>query len=300
MPHMRFDLVDLQLFLHVLDAGSITAGSRRAHLALASASERIQHMEETLGVPLLVRGRRGVQPTAAGLALQRHARLVFQQLARLRAELGEHAAGLKGQVRLLCNTAALSEYLPERLAGFMARHPDVDIDLEERTSSDIARAVREGGADLGIVADTVDLSGLETFPFCTDRIVAVAQPALARTLVTQEGQAVTFARLVDFDHVTLTGDSALFRYLTQLAERAGRTLRARVRLRSFDAVCRMVESGVGIGLVSEPAARRCARTMDLAVLELADAWAVRQLSLCMRSFEGLPRHAQQLIEEIRA
>jgi len=297
---MRFDLTDLQLFLHVLDAGSITAGSRRAHLALASASERIQHMEETLGVPLLVRGRRGVQPTAAGLALQRHARLVFQQLARLRAELGEHAAGLKGQIRLLCNTAALSEYLPERLAGFMARHPDVDIDLEERTSSDIARAVREGGADLGILADTVDLSGLETFPFCTDRIVAVAQPALARTLVTQqEGQAVPFARLVDFDHVALTGDSALFRYLSQQAERIGRTLRARVRLRSFDAVCRMVENGVGIGMVPELAARRCARTMDIAVLQLADAWALRQLSLCMRSFEGLPRHAQQLIEEIR-
>ena len=119
---MRFDLVDLQLFLHVVDAGSITAGSQRAHLALASASERIQNMEAALGVPLLVRGRRGVQPTAAGLALQRHARLVFQQLARMRAELGEHAAGLKGQVRLLCNRAALSEYLPEVLAGFMARH----------------------------------------------------------------------------------------------------------------------------------------------------------------------------------
>jgi len=297
---MRFDLVDLQLFLHIVDAGSITAGSRRAHLALASASERVQNMEAALGVPLLVRGRRGVQPTAAGLALQRHARLVFQQLARLRAELGEHAAGLKGQVRLLCNTAALSEYLPEVLAGFMARHPDVDIDLEERTSSDIARAVREGGADLGIVADTVDLSGLEAFPFCTDRLVAVTQPALARSLVAQDGQMVAFARLVDFDHVCLAGDSALFRYLNQQAERAGRTLRARVRLRSFDAVCRMVESGVGIGIVSEPAARRCARTMDIAVLELADAWALRQLMLCMRSFEGLPRHAQQLVEEIRA
>jgi DNA-binding transcriptional LysR family regulator len=300
---MRYDLVDLQLFLHVLEAGSITGGARRAHLALASASERIQAMEASLGVPLLVRGRRGVQPTAAGQALQRHARLVFQQLARMHAELGDHAAGLKGQVRLLCNTAALSEYLPEVLAGFMARHPDVDIDLEERLSSDIARAVREGGADLGIVADTVDLAGLETFPFRSDRLVAVLPPALAQTFAAdaQAGtKAVAFARLVDFDHVGLAGDTALFRYLDQQAERVGRTLRARVRLRSFDAICRVVESGVGIGIVPEPAARRCARTMDIAVLELADAWALRQLTLCMRSFEGLPRHAQQLVEDIRA
>lgn len=297
---MRYDLIDLQLLLHVLDAGSITGGAARAHLALASASERIAAMEASLGVPLLVRGRRGVQPTAAGAALQRHARLVFQQLARMRAELGDHAAGLKGQVRLLCNTAALSEYLPDVLARFMTRHPDVDIDLEERLSSDIARAVREGGADLGIVADTVDLAGLETYPFRTDRLVAVLPPALARTLVPADGRTVAFARLVDFDHVGLAGDSALFRYLGQQAERLGRRLRARVRLRSFDAICRMVESGVGFGIVSEPAARRCARTMDIAVLELADAWALRQLMLCMRSMEGLPRHAQQLVEEIRA
>lgn len=297
---MRYDLIDLQLFLHVLDAGSITGGAARAHLALASASERIAAMEASLGVPLLVRGRRGVQPTAAGAALQRHARLVFQQLARMRAELGDHAAGLKGQVRLLCNTAALSEYLPDVLAGFMTRHPDVDIDLEERLSSDIARAVREGGADLGIVADTVDLAGLETYPFRTDRLVAVLPPALAHTLVPADGRTVAFARLVDFDHVGLAGDSALFRYLDQQAERLGRRLRARVRLRSFEAICRMVESGVGFGIVSEPAARRCARTMDIAVLELADAWALRQLTLCMRSMEGLPRHAQQLVEEIRA
>lgn len=297
---MRYDLVDLQLFLHVLDAGSITGGAARAHLALASSSERIQALEASLGVPLLVRGRRGVTPTKAGETLQRHARLVFQQLARMRAELGEHAAGLKGQVRLLCNTAALSEYLPEALAGFMARHSDVDVDLEERTSSDIARAVREGGADLGIVADTVDLGGLETYPFCTDRLVAVLPPALARTLVAQDGQPVAFARLVDFDHVGLARDSALFRYLDQQAERLGRSLRARVRVRSFDAMCRMVESGVGIGIVSEPAARRCARAMDVAVVELADAWALRQLALCMRSFDALPRHAQQLVEEIRA
>lgn len=296
---MRFDLVDLRLFLHVVDAGSITAGAARAHLALASASGRIQAMEESLGVPLLARGRRGATPTAAGDALARHARLVFQQLDRLRAELGEHAAGLKGQVRLLCNTAALSEYLPEALAGFMARHPDVDVELEERLSSDVARAVREGEADLGILADTVDVSGLETVPFRNDRLVAVVAPALAGTLALHPGQAVAFARLADFDHVGLAGDSALFRYLGQQAERSGRRLRARVRLRSFDAMCRMAASGVGVAIVPEPAARRCAPAMDIAVLELADAWAMRHLLICMRSLEALPRHAQQLVAALR-
>jgi DNA-binding transcriptional LysR family regulator len=296
---MRFDLVDLQLFLHVVEAGSITGGAARAHLSLASCSERIHGMEETLGVPLLLRGRRGVTATKAGDALVRHARLVFQQLQRMRAELGDHAQGLKGSVRLRCNTAALSEYLPDALAGFLARHPHVDVALEEHPSHEVAKAVREGAADLGIVSDAVDLSQLESFPFRTDRLVAVATPELAQQLA-PEGRPVPFVRLADFDHVSLAGDSALFNYLELQARRLGRTLHARVRLRDFAAICRMVEAGVGVGIVPEPAARRGAQTMNIVVIELLDAWALRQLSICVKSFDALPRHAQQLVDALRA
>jgi len=296
---MRFDLIDMQLFLHVAEAGSITGGATRAHLSLAACSERIQSMEDTLGVPLLLRGRRGVTPTPAGEALVRHARLVFQQLQRMRAELGDHAEGLKGTVRLLCNTASMSEYLPDALAGFLARHAHVDIELEERPSHEVAKAVREGAADIGILADAVDLSGLESFPFRLDRLVAVATPALAQQL-SPDGRPVAFVRLADFDHVGLASDSALSNYLDLQARRLGRTLHARVRLRGFEAVCRMVEAGVGLGIVPEPAARRCAQTMEIAVLELAEAWSLRQLAICVKSFDALPRHAQQLVDALRA
>jgi DNA-binding transcriptional LysR family regulator len=296
---MRFDLIDMQLFLHVAEAGSITGGATRAHLSLAACSERIQSMEDTLGVPLLLRGRRGVTPTPAGEALVRHARLVFQQLQRMRAELGDHAEGLKGTVRLLCNTASLSEYLPEALAGFLARHAHVDIELEERPSHEVAKAVREGAADIGILADAVDLSGLENFPFRLDRLVAVATPALAQQL-SPDGRPVAFVHLLDLDHVGLASDSALSNYLNLQARRLGRTLHARVRLRGFEAVCRMVEAGVGLGIVPEQAARRCAQTMEVAVLELAEAWSLRQLAICVKSFDALPRHAQQLVDALRA
>jgi len=296
---MRFDLIDLQLFLHVVEAGSITGGASRAHLSLAACSERIQSMEDTLGVALLLRGRRGVAPTPAGEALVRHARLVFQQLQRMRAELGDHAEGLKGIVRLLCNTASLSEYLPDALAGFLARHTHVDIVLEERPSHEVAKAMREGAADIGILTDAVDLSGLERFPFRLDRLVAVATPALAQQLA-PDGRPLAFVDLLALDHVGLAPDSALSSYLDLQARRLGRTLHARVRLRGFEAVCRMVEAGVGIGIVPEPAARRCAQTMQIAVLELVDAWSLRQLAICVKSFDALPRHAQQLVDALRA
>ena len=129
--------------------------------------------------------------------------------------------------------------------------------------------------------------------------MAVATPALAEVL-SPDGRPVAFARLADFDQVGLAGDSALSSYLELQARRLGRTLHTRVRLRGLEAVCRMVEAGVGIGIVPEPAARRCAQTMTIAVLELADAWALRQLAICVRSFDDLPRHAQQLVDALRA
>src|SRR3990170_1437639 len=173
---MRFDLTDLKLFLHVVEAGSITAGAERMHLAIAAASTRIRNMEIELGTPLLNRERQGVRPTPAGRTLVHHARQILQQAERMRAELGEYADGLKGHVRLLSNTNALTEFLPEPLSNFLASHPQVNIDLEERLSDEIVAAVADGKADIGIVAGTEDITGLEVFPFRTDRFVLVTSP----------------------------------------------------------------------------------------------------------------------------
>ena len=173
---MRFDLTDLKLFLHVVEAGSITAGAERMHLAVAAASTRIRNMEIELGTALLNRDRQGVQPTPAGRTLVHHARLLLQQAERMRGELSEYADGLKGHIRLLSNTNALTEFLPEPLSQFLASHPQVNIDLEERLSDEIVAAVADGKADIGIVAGTEDVTGLEVFPFRVDRFVLVTAP----------------------------------------------------------------------------------------------------------------------------
>ncbi|MGD9511759.1 MAG: LysR family transcriptional regulator, partial [Geminicoccaceae bacterium] len=171
---MHFDLTDLRLFAAIIDAGSITAGADRSGLALAAASARVRGMESTLGVPLLERGRRGIRPTPAGLALARHARLVLAQMEILRGELREHTrGGPRGLVRLLANSAAAGEHLPEPLAAWLAANPGVDVDLEERPSYEIARAVAQGRADGGVLAEPEDASGLELHPFCRDRLALV-------------------------------------------------------------------------------------------------------------------------------
>ncbi|WP_312436563.1 LysR substrate-binding domain-containing protein [Janthinobacterium sp.] len=297
---MRFDLVDLQLFVHVVEEGSLTAGAARSHLALASASARVRGMEEALGMPLLLRGRRGVAVTPPGQTLLHHARLVLLQMDKLRGDLGEFARGLKGQLRLLCNTSALSEFLPEALGTFLDRHPNLAIDLEERLSYDIVKGVSEGLADIGIVSDSVDMRGLQTFLFRPDRLVAIAAADGEHQRIIGDAAAIDFASLLDHDFVGLADDSALQQYLALHAARIGRPLNVRVRLRSFDAVCRMVASGVGVAVVPQSAARRCQQTMALRCMELLDPWSVRNLTICVRQFSELPLYARQLIEHLKA
>jgi DNA-binding transcriptional LysR family regulator len=293
---MRFDLADLSLFRHVVEAGSITAGAGRAHLALAAASTRIRNMEEALGAPLLTRSRQGVTPTPAGRTLLQHARTMLAQAQRLHGDLSAYAGGLAGQVKVLSNTNALTEFLPETLSTFLAAHPQVSIDMEERLSDEIVGLIAEGVGDIGIVAGTVDAGRLATFPFRTDRFVLVvaAGHALARR------RAVGFAEVLDHDFVGLDRASAIQRFLADKAGRAGRPLRLRIQLRSFDAVCRMVERNVGVGVVPETTMRWAARSMAIRAIDLTDPWAKRELTICVRDLAGLPPYARALVEHMRA
>jgi DNA-binding transcriptional LysR family regulator len=291
---MRSDLTDLRLFVNVHDAGTITGGAAATHMTLASASERIRSMEESLGVPLLLRERRGVRPTPAGRTLLHHARLVLRQMDRLQGELGEYGTGLKGHIRLLCNTSAFSEHLPELLSGFLRMNPGVSIDLEERPSYEIVDALRTGVCEIGIVSDAVDLEGLQTFAFRADPLVLVVpkgHPLTART-------AVALADVADYSFVGLVQGSALQEHISHHARRLGKQLNYRIRLRSFESVCRVVGQDIGVGIVPSAVAVRCARTTQVKRLTLTDSWAARRLVLCTRRGDELPLHAQQLLRHV--
>jgi len=293
---MRFDLIDLSLFRHIVEAGSITHGSARANLALGAASTRVRHMEETLGAPLLTRGRQGVAPTQAGRALLAHARAILSQAERLREDLGAYAGGLAGQVRLLSNTNALAEFLPEALSTFLASHPNISVDLEERLSDEIVGLIAEGVGDIGIVAGTVDTGALETYPFRKDKFVLV----VSRGHPLADKKSVPFAETLDQNFVGIDRSAAIQRFLADKAARIGKTLRLRIQLRSFDAVCRLVESNVGIGIVPETTARRAAKTIDIHIVALADPWAVRELTICVRNYAELPIFARELVTHMRS
>lgn len=293
---MKFDLTDLRLFVLVADEGSLTRAAQRQHLSLAAASSRIKSLETQAGQPLLYREARGVRLTPPGEAFLHHARGVLRQVDQLSVDLQEYGGGLRGHVRVFANTTAVTDFLPEILPGFLAGNPRVNVDLQEKPNAEIARGVLDGRADIGIVAGKVDTLGLQAIHFSTDRLVLVT----SRQHRFAGRKTIAFAETLDEDAVGMHRGSTLQTFLATVTESLGKPLKLRIQLTSFDAMCRMIGSGVGVGIVPESAARRNRDTMNLALIELTDEWSVRERYILVRDQAALPAYALALIDTLCA
>lgn len=293
---MHFDFRDLELFVAVADTGSIARAAEHCHTVASAVSKRLSDLERTFGTALLVRSAKGVQVTVAGHALLMRARPLLHQAAQLDQELREHARGSQGQVRVFANISAIVEFLPGALASFAIRHPAIHVHLEEHVSAVTAAAVADNSADLGIVSDLPAIEGLTVVPFRTDQLVLVARPddPLACRAST------SFHDALDFPLVGLHADSSLHAQLQRAAVQAGRPLKLRIRVTSFDAACAMVAAGLGVSIVPRTAATPYIQSLNLASIRLTDDWAARQLFLCTRSGNPLHPAARLLLEHLRS
>ncbi|AHL76119.1 LysR family transcriptional regulator [Stutzerimonas stutzeri] len=290
----RVDFVTLRLFVAVADERSLTRAAEREHLALAAVSKRISDLEGQLGVSLLYRQPKGVELTPAGHALLHHARNLLDGLQQMDADLSEFSQGVKGHVRIHANTSSVIEFLPEDLSAFARLHPEVKIDLEERVSNDTLRALREGLTDIGVFAGHMPAEDLQVFGYREDSLVLVTPREHPLAAL----KSIALRDAAGFDFIGLQQDASLHVLLHQSAQQMGMPLRLRIQVRSFEAICRMIHTGMGIGVLPEQVVRNYLPALDVAIIPLVDPWARRELKIGVRSLESLSVTARQLLEHL--
>lgn len=290
--NLHFDLTDLRLMVRVAEHNSLTAGAQAMGLSLPAASGRVRKLEDGAGTRLFLRTPQGVTLTPPGQAFVHHARLVLAQLEHLRSDLREYSRGIKGHLRVFANTTALGEFLPPVLRRYLQAHPDVSVDLRERLSHDIVRAVSEGQIDVGIVAGMVRTENLVAIPYRQDRLVLAVSSDhdLARR------DSVAFADTLELDHVGLHEGSAIHAFLNQICGALQQPFKPRIQVGNFEAACRMVEAGIGVAIMPGSAASRHAQGMSIRAVPLTDDWALRAMQVVVRNREALAPFARDLVD----
>jgi DNA-binding transcriptional LysR family regulator len=291
----RLDLITLQLFVAVFEEGTLTRAANREAIAVSAASKRLMELEQVLGVSLFVRRAKGMDLTAAGETLLHHARQMLFNVEKMGLELGEHSHGVRGYVRMLANLSAIIEFLPEDLRDFSELHPEVKTDLEERPSDGVVQGVLDGVADLGICSSDTDTKGLPSVTYRHDKLVVLMpadHPLAAR-------ESLAFAETLGSDYVGLHAASSINMRTHAAAREAGRMLRLRIHVPGFDAMCRMVQANMGIGILPHKAYELFGRALGLHAVPLTDAWSDRSLILVVRDEAVLSPVSRLLFDYLR-
>lgn len=292
----KYDLVDVRLIVNVGDSASLTRGAERSHMSAPAASARLKKVQEALGMRLFSRTTQGLVPTANGHVFIRHARLILGQIEAMGRELQASKETPSGCIRLFANTLSVAEFVPVALERFLLSFPGMSIDLHERGSADIAKALRSGAADIGILSTDLADEGFHSVPYRTEHLVLVTKRGHS---LAAEG-TVNFAQTLGSDYVGLDEHASLQAFISNAASSEGIPMKLRIQAKNFEALCSLIESGVGVGVIPESVARRHARQLQIEVVSLRDAWAVRVLKIAVHDPQTMTAPVRALVEVLAA
>ena len=293
---MKLDPTSLRLFIAIVEEGTIAGAAEREHLAAPAVSKRISQLEHSLRTQLLKRTHKGVEPTAAGLALLNLARRAVSYLDDLHVQMLDYAGGARGLVRVFANISAITQFLPTDLATFLQAHSQINVQLEERNSSVSVKAVADNAADVGIFTVFPHGESVETLPYEVDRLTVITRTdhPLARR------KRVKLVDLLDWDFVGMRTGSAINSQLIRAATDVDRQFRIRIQVTGYDALCLMVSAGLGIAIAPQNLTKLFVKQLALTEIALDEPWAPRQLGICVRSMDALSTAGRLLVEHLQA
>lgn len=290
------DIVTLRLFIAVCEEGNIARAAEREAIVASAVSRRIAAVEYDVGTPLLVRGRRGIKPTAAGQTMLRQAREVLRAMDRLRADLSDFGSGVHSHVRVVAAPAVLAGNLAEDLGTFLDASPGFGLSMDERSSPQVVRVVREGAAEVGILWGSTDLSDFVVEPYRRDHLCLALPPEHA--LATRG--SVRFEEVIDQISIVVAPGGTLDTMLRREAARLSRTLCYRIEVSSLDAAVRFVAARLGAAVLPLEGVVGHSKASSLVFVPLSDEWAQRQYVIITRMDLGQSTAIRQLVEHLRS
>ncbi|HSE26289.1 MAG TPA: LysR family transcriptional regulator [Pyrinomonadaceae bacterium] len=240
------EIRQLRAFVAIAESGTFTAGALRVHVTQAAISMQIRQLESEIGAKVFVRAPRHVILTEAGEHLLRRARHILREHDAALDEIAELAGAERGRLRIGSASAmVLTDQLPAILRDVRAQHPAADISVTSGTSEALVEQIVAGELDIAFVSLPVDVRGIKTERLSEDQLVAIASPRHR------------LAKQKTISAYTLAGEKLILgerggntrRLIDQFFAQAGVTLRVAMELSRQQAIRRMVEEDMGVGIV---------------------------------------------------
>lgn len=293
--NLGLDFVTLRVFKAAVEQRTFVAAAEREHLAPSAISRRISELEARLGIQLLRRHDRGVEPTAAGQLLMRHVEVLFNVIDMTMADLDSLSQGQSGSVTILANLSTISAQMPALLGDIARLHPKIDIHLEQCNSEDAVRSIGLGFADIAMITGSIDVSHLTRFDFARERLVVLLPDGHP---LAESGLALKLRDVAQHPYVGLNNNLALQTLIRQKAAGLSLKLREVVNVGGFESIGRFVGRGLGLSIIPEHHAGYICGHENVVVRDLDEDWASRRTQVCVRSMSSLSPACKVVLDHI--
>lgn len=294
------NLNQLRYFYEVARMKNMKRAAVRMGVSQPALSKQVNALEEFLGLQLFYRSSRGMDPTPAGQVAFEHCEKVFGHIRELEEALDDLRSGSAGRLAIAAVNSIGVHVLPDFLRAFQEVHPEVRLRLVTSRSADVIQALREHRVDIGLIAGQTDEENMNSEVFLPSPLRVVVPPD--HPLVEEAGGAgapLDAAKLEAYPMVAFD-EHAPTRVLTDRAlEELEVSPSVIAESPDIEVLKRLVESGVGFGLLPTHSIRRELEAGQLATLDVPDLHLSRDLCIVTRTGITLTPAAEAFLELLR-
>ncbi|TLM81089.1 nitrogen assimilation transcriptional regulator [Pseudarthrobacter sp. NamE2] len=289
------DTRKLAYFVQIVDSGSITKAAAALHVAQPALSQQVTALENELKQRLLIRSKQGVQPTAAGNTLYRHAHMILRQVEQARQDVAASGAAPSGRVSIAIAPYSMASSLtPQIISEVAHRYPDIVLHITEIYGGVLSEAIKNGRLDMALIYEPGPIRGVQFTTMIVEDLYLVVNarrsigPGVEDGGVSLEEAAQHGLFLPEQNHT-----------LRQLVESGlqsrGLQLRLVGEIESVPSLTRLLRADLGATVLPKSAADALFHEEDFRVLRIVDPELQCKIALCTPDHEPLSEAASAVL-----
>lgn len=293
------DTRKLAYFVQIVDSGSITKAAAALHVAQPALSQQVSSLENDLKQRLLIRSKQGVQPTAAGHTLYRHAQTILRQVEQARLDVASSGAAPSGRVSIAIAPYSMASSLTPQIIREVGRlYPDIVLHLTEIYGGVLSDAIKNGRLDMALIYEPGPIRGVKFTTLIVEDLHLIVNAGRDLGIAADAG-SITLAEAAKIGLFLPEQNHTLRQVVQAGIEAKGMELRLMGEVESVPSLTRLLRTDLGATILPKSAADALFHAEDFRVLRISDPALQCRIALCTPDHEPLSEAASAVLLVLR-